>query len=161
MAKEELKKPIIDEIKSKIDGANGIVVADYRGLTVEEDTKLRKILRENNIIYKVYKNTYIKRATEGTSFEKINQVLEGPTSIAISKDDATSPARLLAEFAKTAPSLELKAGMVEGEYYDKDGIMEIAKIPSRNVLISRLLGSFKSPITNFARVLNQIATKSE
>lgn len=160
MPKVELKAPIIEEIKNNISGAKGSVLVDYRGITVAEDTVLRKQLREAGVIYKVYKNTYIKRAIAGTELEQLNEHLEGPTAIAISKDDATAPARILAKFAKTQPKLELKAGVVEGNYYDQKTILEIAQIPSRNELLSRLLGSMKSPITNMARVINQIAEKS-
>ena len=159
MAKVELKAPIIEEIKSAIDGSKGFVLADYRGLTVAQDTDLRKQLREAGVIYKVFKNTYIKRAIAGTEYEQLSSSLEGPTAVAISKTDATAPARILAKFSKTAPKLELKAGIVEGTYYDSKSIITIAEIPSRDELLSRLLGSMKSPITNFARVLNQIAEK--
>ena len=100
MAKVELKQPVVDEIKAMLDGAVGAVVVDYRGLTVEQDTKLRKQLREAGVSYKVYKNTLIKRAAEGTEFAALDPHLEGPTALAVSKDDATAPARILAEFAK-------------------------------------------------------------
>ena len=160
MAKVELKQPVVDEIKAMLDGAVGAVVVDYRGLTVEQDTKLRKQLRESGVSYKVYKNTLIKRAAEGTEFAALDPHLEGPTALAVSKDDATAPARILAEFAKTAPKLELKASVVEGTYYDQAGTQVIATIPSREVLLGKLLGSIQSPITNLARVLNQIAEKN-
>ena len=101
----------------------------------------------------------IKRAAEGTDYAALDPNLEGPTAIAVSKDDATAPARLLAEFAKKADKLEMKGGIVEGTYYDAKGIQVIATIPSREVLLGRLLGSMQSPIANFARVLNQIAEK--
>lgn len=157
MAKVELKAPIVDEIKETIDGAASVVLVDYLGLTVEQDTKLRKNLRAEEITYKVYKNTLIKRAVEGTEFESLSKDLEGPTAIVVSKKDATAPARVIAEFAKTASKLELKSGVVEGTYYDADGIKTIAEIPSRETLLSRLLGSLQSPITNLARVINQVA----
>ena len=161
MAKVELKAPIIDEIKSHLDGAEGAILADYRGLTVAEDTDLRRQLREAGVVYKVYKNTYIKRAIEGTSFEGFKDSLEGPTAIAISKTDATAPARIISKFAKTAPKIEIKCGIVEGTFYDQNSIKAIADIPSRDELLSRLLGSLKSPITNMARVIKQIAEKKE
>ncbi|MDO5381166.1 MAG: 50S ribosomal protein L10 [Eubacteriales bacterium] len=161
MAKVELKQPIVDEIKAAIEGAQGLVVVDYRGLTVEQDTALRKQLREAGVNYKVYKNTLVRRAVAGTEFESIVDLLEGPNAIAISKDDATAPARVLANFAKTAEALELKCGVVEGTFYDAKGIAAIASIPSRDELISKLLGSIQSPITNFARVIKQIAEKNE
>ncbi|MDO5417020.1 MAG: 50S ribosomal protein L10 [Lachnospiraceae bacterium] len=157
MAKVELKQPIVDEIAALFDGAASAVIVDYRGLTVEQDTVLRKQLREAGVSYKVYKNTLIKRAAEGTAFAALDPDLEGPTGLAVSKTDATAPARVLAKFAKTADKLELKAGVVEGTYYDAKGIQVIATIPSREELLGKLLGSIQSPITNFARVLNQIA----
>ena len=157
MAKVELKQPVVAEIAEVLNGAKSAVVVDYRGLTVDQDTALRKQLREAGVTYKVYKNTMIKRAAEGTDFAALDPDLEGPTAIAVSKEDATAPARILAEFAKKADKLEIKAGVVEGTYYDQKGMRVIATIPSREVLLGKLLGSIQSPITNFARVLNQIA----
>ena len=137
------------------------VVVDYRGLTVAEDTALRKQLREAGVVYKVYKNTMINFAIKDTEFADLAQHLEGPTAIAVCKDDATAAARVLAKFAKTAEALEIKGGVVDGIYYDAAGIAKIASIPSRDVLLSKLLGSMQSPITNFARVIKQIAEKNE
>lgn len=161
MAKIELKQPIVEEISENIKDAQSVVLVDHRGLTVEEDTNLRKQLREAGVVYKVYKNTLMKRAFSGTEFEELSKHLEGPSAIAISKEDATAPARILAKFAKGAPALELKAGMVEGTYYDIDGIKSLASIPSREELLSKLLGSIQSPIANFARVIDQIAKSKE
>ena len=157
MAKVEIKQPIVNEIAENVKDAASVVVVDARGLTVAQDTELRKQLRAEGITYKVYKNTLMRRAFEGTEFESLNVVLEGPSAIAISKDDATAAARVLAKFAKTAPKLELKAGVVEGSFYDAKGMQAVASVPSREELISKVLGSLQSPITNFARVLNQIA----
>lgn len=159
MAKVELKKPIVEEISENIKDAQSVVLVDYRGLTVEEDTKLRKELRNAGITYKVYKNTMMNFAFKGTDFEQLADQLEGPSAIAISKDDATAPARVIAKFAKNAPALEIKAGVVEGTLYDAKGMEAIAKIPSREELLSKFLGSIQSPITNFARVMNQLAEK--
>lgn len=160
MAKVELKQPIVEEISELLNGAATAVAVDYRGLTVAEDTALRKQLREAGVTYKVYKNTLIRRAAEGTAFAALDPHLEGPTAIAVSKEDATAPARIIAEFAKKAPKLEIKGGIVEDTYYDAKGMQVIATIPSRDVLLGRLLGSMQSPIANFARVLNQIAEKN-
>ena len=157
MAKVELKQPIVQEIADQIKDAQSVVLVDYRGLTVEEDTQLRKQLREAGVSYKVYKNTLMNFAFKGTDFESMSSLLEGPNAIAISKEDATAPARILAKFAKTADALELKAGVVEGTFYDAAGIKAIASVPSREELLSKFLGSIQSPITNLARVLNQIA----
>ena len=161
MAKVELKKPVVEEISELLNGAATAVVVDYRGLTVAEDTELRKQLREAGVVYKVYKNTMINFAIKDTEFADLAQHLEGPTAIAVCKDDATAAARVLAKFAKTAEALEIKGGVVDGIYYDAVGIGQIASIPSREVLLSKLLGSMQSPVTNFARVIKQIAEKNE
>lgn len=97
------------------------------------------------------------RAFEGTDFAQLEKDLEGPTAIAFSSEDETAPARILNDFAKEAEALQFKSGIVAGTYYDEAGMQALAKIPSRDVLISKLLGSMQSPITNLARVLNQIA----
>jgi len=157
LAKVELKKPVIDEIASVIEGAQSGVLVDHRGLTVAQDTQLRRELREAGVTYKVYKNTMMNFAFKDTPFEELSKHLEGPSALAVSKEDATAPARILGKFAKTADKLEIKGGIIEGAYYDANGILEISKIPSREELLSRLLGSMQSPIANFARVVKQIA----
>ena len=157
MAKVEVKQPIVDKIAEEIKDAQSVVLVDYRGLTVAQDTELRKQLREAGVIYKVCKNTMMKRAFEGTEFAGLEEYLEGPSALVVSKDDATAPARIICKFAKTAEALEVKAGVVEGNVYDAAGINELSKVPSREELLSKLLGSLQSPITNLARVLNQIA----
>ena len=159
MAKVELKQPIVAEISEAIKDAQSVVLVDYRGLTVEQDTSLRKQLREAGVTYKVYKNTMMNFAFKGTDFEGLAPYLEGPSAVAISTTDATAPARILAKFAKDAKALEIKAGVVEGNVYDAAGMQAISQIPSRDELISKLLGSLQSPITNFARVMNQLAEK--
>ena len=160
MAKVELKQPIVEEISAGIKDAQSVVLVDYRGLTVEEDTELRKQLRAAGVVYKVYKNTMMNFAFKGTDFEGLAPYLNGPSAMAYSTEDATAPARVLAEFAKKAKALEIKAGVVEGNVYDAKGMEAISSIPSRDVLISRLLGSMQSPMANFARVINQIAEKN-
>lgn len=159
MAKVELKKPVVDEISAMIKDAQTVVLVDYRGLTVEQDTVLRKQLREAGVKYKVYKNTFMNFAFKGTDCEGLSDLLEGPSAIATCDTDATAAARVLCEFAKKAPALEIKGGVVEGNVYDAKGIEQISNIPSREVLLSRLLGSMQSPVTNLARVLKQIAEK--
>ena len=157
MAKVELKQPIVAAIAEDVKDAQSVVIVDYRGLTVAQDTELRKQLREAGIIYKVCKNTMMKRAFEGTQFEGLAEYLEGPSAMAVSKDDATAPARIICKFAKTADKLEVKAGVVEGKVYDEAGVKALSAIPSREELLSKLLGSIQSPIANFARVIKQIA----
>ncbi len=159
MAKVEMKQPVVQEISERIKDAQSVVLVDHRGLTVEQDTQLRRELRAAGVTYKVYKNTMMNFAFKGTACEDLSQFLEGPSAMAVSTTDATAPARVLAKFAKTANKLEIKGGIVEGNVYDAAGLAVIANIPSRDELISKLLGSLQSPITNFARVMNQLAEK--
>ena len=157
MAKVELKQPIVQEIAGLLNNATAAVLVDYRGLTVAQDTALRKELREAGITYRVYKNTMVNFAVKDTVFADLSKHLEGPTAIAVTEGDSTAPARILANFAKNADKLQLKAGVVEGTYFDENSIIEVAKVPAREELLGRLFGSMQSPITNLARVLNQIA----
>lgn len=159
MAKVELKRPVVEEISESIKDAQSVILIDYRGLTVEQDTRLRKQLREAGVTYKVYKNTMMNFAFKGTDFESLTQYLEGPSAMALSTTDATAPARIISKFAKEAPVLEIKGGVVEGIAYDAKGIASIASIPSREELLSKLLGSMQAPIANFARVMDQLAEK--
>ena len=161
MAKIELKQPIVEEISANIQDAASVVVVDYRGITVAQDTALRKQLREAGVTYKVYKNTMMTRAFKGTAFEGLTSSLEGTNAIAISKTDATAPIRILAKHAKTVPALKLVAGVVEGGYYDEKAIQALKDVPSREELLGKLLGSIQSPIANFARVISQIAESKE
>ena len=159
MAKVELKQPVVKEISAAIDGAQSVVLVDHRGLTVQQDTELRKQLREAGVTYKVYKNTMMNFAFKGTDCEGLSDFLNGPSALAVSKDDATAPARILCEFAKKADKLEIKGGVVEGKVVDPAALGEVAKIPSREVLLGRLFGSWQAPISSFARVIKQIAEK--
>ena len=159
MAKVEQKQVVVNEIKEKLAKAASVVVVDARGLTVEEDTQLRKTLREAGVDYKVYKNTMVTLAVKDTEFEGLAQYLEGPSAFAFSYGEATTAAGILDKAAKTLPNLEFKAGVIEGTVYDAAGMKAVAGIPSRDVLLSKLLGSFKSPIASFARVIKQIAQK--
>ena len=157
MAKVELKAPIVDEIKGYVSDAKSVVLVDYRGLTVEQDTRLRRSLREAGVVYKVYKNTMLHLAFDGTDYAQLDKDLEGPTAIAFGIEDETAPARILHNFSKEAEALQIKSAVVDGEYYDEAGVKVLASIPSKDELISKLLGSLQSPISNFARVLKQIA----
>ena len=153
----QLKEAKVAEIKEKLEKAQAVVLAKYQGLTVEEDTLLRKNLREAGIEYKVYKNTLVTLAVKELGIEGFDEYLEGPVSIAFGYDDVTAPARILNDFAKDHKALELKAGIVDGELYDAAKIQQLATIPSKEVLIAKLLGSIKSPISSFARVISAIA----
>ena len=155
------KQIIIDEIKDKFERAESAVVIDYMGITVAEADEMRKKLREAEVDYTVYKNTLVKRAIEGTKYEALGEILEGPSGFAFSYDDETAPARDLNDAIKAYKKLEFKGGIIEGEYYDKENIEKIAAIPSRDTLISKFMGSIQSPIANFARVVAQIAEQKE
>lgn len=128
MAKVEQKQVVVDQIKAKLEGASSVLLVDYRGLTVEQDTTLRKELREAGVEYRVYKNTMVNFAVQGTEFEAISKHLEGPTAIAISYEDATAGPRVLAKVAKANEKLEFKGGVVEGTYYDANGMLAIGNI---------------------------------
>ena len=157
MAKVELKQPIVEEIANNIKDAQAVVLVDYSGLTVEQDTILRKELRESGVQYKVYKNTLMRRAFEGTPCADLDKHLHGTNAIAISATDATAPARELNSVIKKINKMEFKAGVVEGQFYDKDGIKTIAQLPSRDKLIAKFLGSIKSPVSSLAYTLQAIA----
>lgn len=157
MAKVEQKKTIVEEITNHVKDAQCVVLVNYSGLTVEQDTILRREFREAGIVYKVYKNTMMNFAFKGTSCESLTEHLHGTNALAISVDDATAPARILSKYAKQYPALEMIAGVVEGNYNDQAGMQALASIPSREELLGKLLGSIQSPISNLARVLNQVA----
>ncbi len=157
MAKVEQKQVIVNEIKEKLEKATSAVLVDARGLSVEQDTQLRKQLREAGVDYKVYKNTMMRFAVEGTQFEDLKDYFKGPSALAICYEDPTVAASIINKFMKNAKELEFKAGVIEKTCYDAKGMSVIADIPSREVLLSRLLGSFKSPMASFARVIKAVA----
>lgn len=161
MAKIESKQVVVNEIKEKVAKAKSIVLVDYRGLTVEQDTELRKKLREAGVEYKVYKNTMINFAIEGTEFEPLKDFLNGPTAVAFSYDDPTLSGRTLAGDVKAIEALEFKAGVLDGTLYDASGMQAIASIPPRDELLSKLLGSLQGPVSSFARVIQAIADQKE
>ena len=154
---KQAKQVVIDEIKAKLEKAESAVVIDYIGITVAEADAMRKNLREANVDYTVYKNTLVKRAIEGTEYEPLADVLEGPSALAISYDDAAAPARVLNEAIKSYKKMEFKGGVVEGEFLDKEGIQAIADIPSRDVLIAKFMGSIQSPVSKLVRTFQAIA----
>lgn len=153
----QAKQAVIDEIKDKFERAKSAVVVDYMGITVEEADSMRKQLREAGIDYTVYKNTLVNRAIQGTEFESLAQVLSGPSAFAFGYEDATAPARELNSVIKKLNKMTFKAGIVEGEFYDQEGILAIAKLPSRDELIAKFMGSIKSPVSKFAYLLQAIA----
>ena len=154
---QKQKQIIIDEIKGKLENAQAAVVVDYQGITVAQADAMRKKLREANVDYTVYKNTLVKRAIEGTVYAGLADVLDGPSALAISTEDATAPARVLNEVIKDFKKMEFKAGVVEGTFFDKDGIQAVADIPGRDVLVAKFLGSIQSPVGKAVRTFQAIA----
>lgn len=151
------KKVVVEEIAGKLKEAQSVVVVEYRGLTVAEVTELRKNLRDEDVEFKVYKNTLVQRATEDAGFAELNDKLVGPNAIAFGKSDAVAPARILADFAKDHEALVIKAGVVEGKILSVDEINEIAKLPGREGMYSMLLCMLKEPVAKVARAIQAVA----
>ena len=158
----ELKSQVVAEIVEKLEKSSAAVVVDYKGLTVEEVTELRKKMREAGVEYKVYKNTLVRKAAKEVGIEQFNdELLVGTNAIAFGHEDPVAPARIIKEFMDSHPNMDLKMGVVEGEFYGKEDIVAFANIPSREVLIAKLLGSLKAPVSNFAYLLDAIIKKQE
>ena len=155
----ESKKQIVADLTEKLQSAVSGVIVNYSGITVENDTKMRAELRKAGVEYAVIKNTMTKRACENVGYGELANVLEGMTAIAISKDDAVAPAKILKEYADKIDSFELKAGFVEGKVLDQAGVLELANIPSKEILIGKLLGSIQSPLYGLACALQAIIDK--
>ena len=153
---QQAKQVIIDEIKEKLSRAKSAVVIDYIGINVEQADKMRKELREADVDYTVYKNTLFKRAIEGTEFEPLGEVLEGPSAFALSYEDVTAPARVLNKSIKEFSKMEFKAAVVEGTFYDAKGVQALANIPGRDELIAKFMGSIQSPVSKAVRTFAAI-----
>ena len=150
------KIAVVDEITDKLKNSDGVVVAEYRGLTVAEVSELRRNLRDENVELKVYKNTMVKRAVDGLGFGDLDETLNGPNAFAFSKD-ATAPARVLSKFAKKHEHLVLKSGIVEGKVVDLNTLKELANLPNRDGMLSMLLSCLQAPVASFARALQAVA----
>jgi len=154
---KQVKEVKVNEIAEKLGKAKSVVLVSYQGITVEQDTALRKKLRESGIDYKVYKNTLVSRAAKSLNIEGLDPYLEGPVSIAFGYENETLAAKLLSDFAKESKKLELKAAYVDGSVLDAEGVKMLATIPSKEVLIGKFLGSIKSPLSNLVYMLNAVA----
>lgn len=156
----EQKKAIVESVKEKIANSVAGVLVDYSGVSVADDTKLRKELREAGVDYTVVKNTLIARAIEGTELEGMKDVLEGTTAIAISKDDHVAAARILGQFAEKHDTFKIKSGYLDGKVIDLDTIVALSKLPTREVLLATVVGAFQAPIASFARAVQAIVDKN-
>ena len=161
MAKVELKKPVVEEISEQIKDAQAVVLVDHRGLTVAEDTELRKELRKEGVYYKVYKNTMMNFAFQGTDFEQMKDLLNGPSAIAVSKEDPSAPARVLYAFAKKAKALEIKGGVIEGKVASKEEIITLSKVPDKETLYSQVVYGLLFPFTKLAMLVKAVAEKAQ
>ncbi len=157
----ESKAAIIAEIKELLQKSQSAVIVDYRGLTVEEDTALRKSLREAGVSYKVLKNTYVKRAADELGITGLDEALNGPTAVAFGLEDAAAPARILKKFISDKKKMEIKCGIYEGKAVDTKVVDALADLPTKEVLISMLLGTLNETVAKLARTLKAIADKME
>ena len=151
----EEKKKLVEELKEKIGAAKSIVIVDYKGLSVFEDTELRKTLREANVEYRVLKNRLMQKAFNELGYTDFDEALNGPTAVAFANGDPVAPAKILLESADKSKKLSVKCGMVDGTYITTDGVKELATLPPKEVLLAKLLGTLEAPISGLARVLNE------
>lgn len=155
------KKAVVESLVERLKTAQAGVIADYRGLTVAQDTELRKKLREAGVEYTIVKNTLTRFAANEVGLSDLDPVLHGPSALATSSTDVVAPAKVLVEFAKNNEQLEIKAGFVDGKVIDAAEVKVYASIPSKEVLISKMLGSLQAPIGNLVRTLDAIAKKED
>ena len=147
------KAAVVDELKSLLAGAKVTMLADHRGLSVSELTELRKLLRQQAVDLRVVKNSLAKLAARGTDLQQLEPHLAGPTALVVGRGDPALPAKLLASYAKTKPSLQIKAGFVEGKVLDKQDALALAELPPREVLLAKLAGIMQFPLLGFVVVL--------
>ncbi len=155
----EQKKQVVAGIAEQLKGAVAGVLVNYSGITVEDDTKLRRELREAGVQYGVIKNTLLKRAIDDAGLGALDSVLEGTTALATSKEDYSAAARILCKYAKDSKTFEVKSGFADGKVLSVDEVNDLAKLPSREVLIAMVLGAMNATITGLAVALNAIVEK--
>ena len=155
----EKKQAVVAELVEKIKNSPSGVVVNYQGITVENDTKMRKALREAGVSYTVMKNTLTGRACEEAGLGDMKQYLSGMTAIAIADNDPVAPAKVLKEYAEKIESFQILAGYLDGAVVTADTVKELADIPSKEVLIAKLLGSIKAPLYNFAYAIQAVIDK--
>jgi len=159
MSNQETKKALVEEIKTNIQNAKSIVLIDYRGISVAEDTALRKEFRNNNIVYKVYKNRLFKKACEELGINGFDSYLEGTTAFAFGMEEETVAPRIAKKQIKALNKMEIKAGYCDGEVIDAKRVDVLASIPSKEQLIANLLSMLNAPVSALARTLQAIADK--
>jgi len=155
------KAAIVEEVTEKFKASSSVVVVDYRGLTVDEVTRLRKQLRDANVEMKVIKNSILTRAAKAAGLEGLEEVFTGPTAVAFSNEDVVAPAKIIDEFAQDAKALEIKGGIIEGKVSSVEEITALAKLPSREGLLSMLLSVLQAPVRNVAYAINAVAEKED
>ncbi|MEG2080699.1 MAG: 50S ribosomal protein L10 [Oscillospiraceae bacterium] len=156
----EIKRQQVAELKERLNSSCAGVIVDYKGISVADDTQLRKELREAGVEYTVVKNTLIHLAIEGTSLEAMDAVLEGTSALATSKDDYVAAARILGKYADKGDKFNLKSGFLDDEVISLEKLVSLSKLPSREVLLATVLSAFNAPIAAFARAVQAIADKS-
>ena len=156
----EAKQAAVAALSAKISDSVAGVLVDYSGITVADDTVLRRELRQAGVEYSVIKNSIISRAVAGTDLESLNEVLEGTTALAISKEDHTAAARILGKYADSHENFKLKGGYLEGKAISIETVNELAKLPTREVLLATVLGAFQAPMASFARAVQAIVDKN-
>ena len=155
----EAKKAVVAELVERINNSVTGVLVSYKGISVADDTALRKELREAGVKYTVVKNTLLSRACEETNLTGLQCTLEGTTALATSDEDYAAAARILANYAKKSKTFELKGGYLDGEVVDMATVDKLAKLPSRDILLANVLGAFQAPIASFARAIQAIVDK--
>ena len=151
--KLQMKTQLVEEIKEKIENAQSIVIVNYRGLNVSEVTELRANFREAGVDYKVYKNTMMRRAFAELGFSELDEILKGPSAVAFSMEDAVAGAKVASNFSADHEKLEIKSGIVDGKIISVEEVKDLAKLPSREVLVAQVLGGLNAPIQGLANVL--------
>lgn len=155
------KKAKVAEIVELLKSGTAGVLVDYTGISVEDDTKLRKELREAGVKYFVEKNTLLRRAMDEVGLDALTDVLNGATAIAVSESDETAAARILGKYAEEHENFKLKAGFIGSETYDEAGVKAISKIPSKEALLAQLVGSLQGPMQKLAATIAAVAEKKE
>ena len=157
MASEKIlqqKQAYVEELAEKLKNSVAGVIVSYMGITVADDTALRRKLREAGVEYAVVKNSMLRRAADKVGLDGLDNVLEGSTALALSPTDHVAAAKILSEYAEKSKTFEIKAGYVEGKVIDAAGVAELAKMSPKEVLVAKVLGGLNAPISGFVNVLN-------